>query len=135
MIETYRGIVYPNQLDHMDHMNVQWYTSKFDQATWHLISSVGITNQYMRDNQTGMAALEQLTKYQSEVMAGDLLIIKSKILEVRDKTIRLLHIMYNAETEREVATSELLTVHLDREKRKSCVLPENIKTQCEALIE
>jgi acyl-CoA thioester hydrolase len=134
MIETYRGVVYPNQLDHMDHMNVQWYTSKFDQATWHLISSVGITNQYMRDNQRGLAALEQLTKYQSEVMAGDLLIIKSKILEVRDKTIRLHHIMYNAETEREVATSELLAAHLDREKRKSCVFPEAIKVKCEALI-
>ena len=23
MIETYRGTVYPNQLDHMGHMNVQ----------------------------------------------------------------------------------------------------------------
>ena len=33
MIETYRGVVYPNQLDHMDHMNVQWYTSRFDEGT------------------------------------------------------------------------------------------------------
>jgi acyl-CoA thioester hydrolase len=134
MIETYRGVVYPYQLDHMDHMNVQWYTSKFDQATWHLISTVGITNEYIRNNQRGMAALEQTTKYQSEVMAGDLLVIKSKILEVTEKTIRFLHIMYNTETEREVATSELLAVHLDREKRKSCAFPEDIKAKCEALI-
>jgi acyl-CoA thioester hydrolase len=118
----------------MDHMNVQWYTSKFDQATWHLISTVGITNEYIRNNQRGMAALEQTTKYQSEVMAGDLLVIKSKILEVTEKTIRFLHIMYNAETESEVATSELLAVHLDREKRKSCAFPEDIKAKCEALI-
>ena len=57
MIETYRGVVYPNQIDHMDHMNVQWYTSKFDEATWHLVSAVGITNKYMHDNKRGMAAL------------------------------------------------------------------------------
>ncbi len=99
MIETYRGVVYPNQIDHMDHMNVQWYTSKFDEATWHLFSAVGITNKYMHDNQRGMAALEQITKYKSEIIAGDLLVIKSKILEVKDKTLRFLHIMYNAETE------------------------------------
>ena len=33
MIETYREIVYPNQLNHMAHMNVQWYTAMFDEAT------------------------------------------------------------------------------------------------------
>ncbi len=63
----------------MDHMNVQWYTAKFDEATWHLFSAVGITNKYICDNQRGMAALEQITKYKSEVIAGDLLVIKSGV--------------------------------------------------------
>lgn len=134
MIETYRGVVYPNQIDHMDHMNVQWYTAKFDEATWHLFSSVGITNKYIHDKQRGMAALEQITKYESEVIAGDLLVIKSKILEVKDKTIRFLHIMFNAETGRQVASSELLGVHLDRVKRRSCLLPDHIKAKCEELV-
>jgi acyl-CoA thioester hydrolase len=134
MIETYRGVVYPNQIDHMDHMNVQWYTSKFDEATWHLVSAVGITNKYMHDNKRGMAALEQITKYKSEIIAGDLLVIKSKFLEVKDKTLRFLHIMYNAETEKEVSTSELLGVHLDQMKRKSCIFTNNIRSKCEALI-
>lgn len=134
MIETYRGVVYPDQIDHMGHMNVQWYTAKFDEATWHLFSAVGITNQYIKEHQRGMAALEQITKYKSEITAGELLVIKSKILEVKDKTLRFLHVMYNAETEKEVATSELLTVHLDREKRKSCIFPQNIKARCDKTI-
>ena len=29
-IETYRGVVYPWQMDHMDHMNVQFYTAHID---------------------------------------------------------------------------------------------------------
>ena len=130
MIETYRGVVYPHHLDHMNHMNVQWYTSKFDEATWHLFSSVGITNEYIQSHKKGMAALEQITKYKSEAIAGDLLVIKSKVIEVKDKTIRFLHVMYNAETKQELATSELLGVHIDREKRKSCLLPEEIKNKC-----
>jgi len=134
MIETYRGVVYPNQLDHMGHMNVQWYTSKFDEATWHLFSAVGMTNTYIQDNKMGMAALEQTTKYQAEVMAGALLFIRSRVLEVRDKTLRFLHVMINAEAQAQVATSELLAVHLDREKRKSCRFPEGIKANCRALI-
>lgn len=131
MIETYRGVVYPNQIDHMGHMNVQWYTAKFDEATWHLFSSVGITNKYIQDNQRGMAALEQITKYKSEVTAGELLVIKSKILEVKDKTLRFFHVMFNAETEKEIATSELLGIHLDRTNRKSCIFPQKIKAECE----
>jgi acyl-CoA thioester hydrolase len=134
-IETYRGVVYPNQLDHMNHMNVQWYTSKFDEGTWHLFSFIGITNKYIRDNNKGMAALEQITKYKAEVMAGDLLVIKSKVLEVRDKTIRFIHTMYNTETEDEVATTELVAVHLDRKKRKGCSLPGDIRSKCEELIQ
>lgn len=133
MIETYRGVVYPNQLDHMDHMNVQWYAEKFDQATWHLFSAIGITNTYIQENNRGMVALEQTTKYKNEIIAGSLLQIKSKVLEVTEKTIRFLHIMYNTENGIEVATSELLAVHLDREKRKSCILPQQIKLKCEEL--
>lgn len=134
MIETYRGVVYPNQMDHMGHMNVQWYTAKFDEATWHLFSSVGITSRYIHEKQRGMAALEQFTKYKAEAISGDLLVIKSRVLEIKDKTLRFLHVMVNAETEKDIATSELLAVHLDREKRKSCLFPDYIKTKCEALI-
>lgn len=135
MIETYRGIVYPHQMDHMDHMNVQWYTSKFDEATWHLFSTVGITSDYIRENNRGMAALEQNTKYKSEVKTGDRLVVKSRFLEVKDKTIRFFHIMFNAETHSEVATTELVAVHLDRNERRACSLPEDIREKCKALIE
>lgn len=134
MIETYRGVVYPHQLDHMDHMNVQWYTAKFDEATWHLFLAVGITSAYIRENKRGMAALEQTTKYKSEIVAGDLLLVKSTVLEVTDKTIRFRHMMLNAETGAEMATSELLTIHLDRVKRKSCRLPDHIQDKCRELI-
>ena len=133
MIETYIGVVYPDQLDHMGHMNVKWYPSKFDEGTWHLLSFVGITNRYIRDNNKGMAALEQITRYKAEVLAGDLLVIKSKIQEVKDKTIRYVHTMYNAETGAEVATTEIVAVHLDRQQRKGCSLPVDIRTRCAEL--
>ncbi|MCG8353813.1 MAG: acyl-CoA thioesterase [Chloroflexales bacterium] len=135
MIETYRGVVYPYQLDHMGHMNVQWYASKFDEGTWHLFSAIGITPEYMRKNSKGMAALEQNTKYKAEVMAGDLLVVSSKILEIKDKTIKFFHTMQNAETGTEVATTELVAVHLDRNKRRACSLPQCIKDKCTELLD
>jgi len=133
-IETYRGVVYPSQLDHMDHMNVQWYSAKFDEATWQLFSYLGMTNKYIRENNRGMAALEQITRYKKEVVAGDLLYIKSGILEVESKKLRFLHTMYDAVTHNEVATSELFGIHFDRVKRKGCDFPEGILSKCEELV-
>ena len=134
MIETYRGVVYPYQLDHMGHMNVQWYTSKFDEGTWHLFALAGLTSDYFGENNRGMAALEQNTKYKAELMAGNLIVVKSEIIEVRDKTIRFFHSMENAETGVEAATTELVAAHLDRELRKACPFPEDIREKCSRLI-
>jgi len=133
VIETYRGVVYPSQLDHMEHMNVQWYTSKFDEATWQLFSAIGITSKYMREKNRGMAAIEQITKYKSEVSSGELLVVKSKVIEIREKIIRFLHLMYNAESMQEVATTELVGVHINREIRKSCPLPISVIEKCAEL--
>ena len=132
MIETYRGVVYPHQLDHMGHMNVQWYTSKFDEATWHWFSYLGMTAEYIQSNNRGMAALEQLTKYKSEVLVGSLLYIKTKMLETKPKTIRFLHTMYDASSDKVVSTSELVGVHLNRDERKGCEFPVDIRQRCEA---
>lgn len=134
MIETYRGVVRPDQEDHMGHMNVQYYTSKFDEATWHFFSLAGLTTSYFKSEMRGMAAVLQTTNYKAEAMAGDLLVIRSEMLEVKEKTIRFMHHMYNAEKETLVATTELIGAHLDREARKSCPFPEEIRKKCEALL-
>ena len=40
-IETYRGVVYPWSVDHVGHMNVQFYTARFDEASWQLLGHLG----------------------------------------------------------------------------------------------
>ncbi len=134
MIDTYRGVVYPSNLDHMGHMNVQYYTARFDEATWHLFSALGLTRQYMDDSDTGMAALEQTTKYKSEVSAGALLVIRSCVLEVSNKTVRFIHYMFEVENEIEVATSELIGAHFSRKVRKSVPLPGFVAEKATALM-
>jgi acyl-CoA thioester hydrolase len=125
-IETYRGVVYPWQMDHMDHMNVQFYTARFDEATWHLFAALGMSTGYFRQNKRGMAALEQRTLYKKELHAGDLIRISSELLEAKPKTIRFMHRMYNTESGEEVATTELVGAHIDTDARKAVPFPEEI---------
>lgn len=133
MIETYRGVVYPNELDHMGHMNVQYYTAKFDGASWHLFNEIGITPRYLKDNKRGMAAVEQTFKYKLELFAGDVVHIKSKVLGVKNSSLRLLHIMYNSETGEEVASTEIIPVHMDKVNNKSCPIPLEIREKIKNL--
>lgn len=126
MRETYRGTVFPNQIDHMGHMNVQFYVAKFDEATWNLFTNLGITSSYMRKNNKGMVAVEQKIIYKQEALAGDCLYIKSKVLEFGKKSIKFIHFMYNAETNEELSTCELIGIHIDKSKRKSCPFPKSI---------
>jgi acyl-CoA thioesterase FadM len=64
---TYRGVVYPWQCDHMGHMNVMWYTGKFDEATWNLFASIGITPTYIRESNNGVAGVQQNIAYKKEL--------------------------------------------------------------------
>ena len=125
-IETYRGVVYPWQMDHMDHMNVQFYAARFDEATWHLFAALGMTTRYFKENRRGMAALEQRTLYKRELHPGALIRISSELLEMKPKTVRFLHRMYDTESGEEVASSELVGAHIDTGARKAVPFPDDI---------
>jgi acyl-CoA thioester hydrolase len=123
---TYRGVVYPWQCDHMGHMNVMWYTSKFDEATWNLFAHIGITPTYIRERKLGMAAVQQNTAYKKELSPGDVVTVRSRILEVREKVIRFEHVLSNGDSGEVAATTELTGVHLDLVTRKSRPFPPDI---------
>jgi acyl-CoA thioester hydrolase len=60
---TYKGAVLPWHCDEMGHMNVMWYVGKFDEATRHLFCALDLTPNFLRDNNRGMAAVEQNIQY------------------------------------------------------------------------
>jgi acyl-CoA thioester hydrolase len=124
---TYRGAVYPWHCDHVGHMNVMWYVGKFDEATWNFFARIGLTPAYLRESGRGMAAVQQNISYKRELLAGDIVEVRSFLLEMRDKSIRFVHEMRNAETGEIAATCELTGVHLDRKARKSVAFAETIR--------
>ncbi len=131
---TYKGAVYPWHCDHMGHMNVMWYVGKFDEATWQFFTENGLSPKMLRDEQRGMAALEQHLTYQREALPGDVLEIYTRPVEVRDKTIRFAHEMRDSATGELIATSELVAIHLDVAAREGVPLPNEVRTKLETLL-
>jgi acyl-CoA thioester hydrolase len=129
---THRSVVQSWQCDHMGHMNVMWYVGKFDDGTWNLLASIGLTPTYLRERKRLMVAVDQCITYRRELLAGDLITVESDVLAVRSSSVRFMHRMRNVETG-ELASLMILTgVHLDATVRKSCPLPDDIRRAAES---
>jgi acyl-CoA thioester hydrolase len=124
---TYRGTVYPHQCDHMGHMNVMWYAGKFDEASWQLLSTYGLTPSRMRRERIVMAAVEGHIVYKQELRAGDVITVHSEIIEVGNKSVRIAHEMRNDESGESVASMIIVGVHVDGVSRKATPLPADVR--------
>src|SRR6188768_1805938 len=96
---TYKGSIYPWHCDHMGHMNVMWYVGKFDEATWNLFSEIGMTPAFLREQARAMAAVQQDITYKRELLSGDVVAVRSGLIEMREKVVKFVHEMRHAKTE------------------------------------
>ena len=128
---TYRGATYPWQCDHVGRMNIMWYAGKFDEVNWNLFARIGITPSYIRQGRFGMAGVQQNISYKRELRAGDVIEVRTRVLEVRERLVRIIHDMRNVELDEIAATCDLTAVHLDRQSRKSCAFPDAVRTTAE----
>ncbi|HVR45839.1 MAG TPA: thioesterase family protein [Candidatus Binatia bacterium] len=133
-IVSYRGSVYPWHCDQMGHMNVMFYVGKFDEATWHLMAAVGITPAYVREMRSGMAGVQQNITYKRELLAGDIVEIRSRIMSIGDRKMAWVHDLYDAQTGELCAVCELTGVHIDRTERRATPFPPEVRARAEAMI-
>ena len=131
---TYRGAVYPAHCDHIGHMNVATYVSKFDEASWSFFCALRLTPSYLRADRFGMAAVQQNITYRQELFAGDVVEVRSRVLEISDKRIRFEHTMYNVERGEIAAATEITAVHLDKVAHKACPFPATVREMAQALL-
>ena len=130
---TYRGAVLPWHCDEMGHMNVMWYVGKFDEATRHLFGALGLTPGFLRENDRGMAAVEQIIQYKRELLAGNIVTVYSTVLEMKDRVVRFTHEMGKDDTDEIAAVSTLTAVHLDKIARRACAFPSDIRDKAAVL--
>ena len=134
-IESFRGFVYPWVIDHVGHMNVQFYSARFDEASWHFLARLGLSPSYLKNNDRGAVAVDQKTQYKREVLAGMLLHITTELLELGRTSICFVHRMFDTETGEEVAVTEFVGVFFDTARRISTELPEFVREKAEALLD
>ena len=133
-IVTYRGAVYASHCDHIGHMNIVSYGAKFDEANWVFFCEIGLTPSYLRSERCGMAGVQQNITYKQELFAGDVIEVRSYVLEVGEKRLEVRHEMRSIETGAVAAVCEINAVHLDKQAHKACAFPPEIRKAAETLL-
>jgi acyl-CoA thioester hydrolase len=82
-----------------------------------------------------MAAVEQHTQYKRELHAGDAVTIRSVLLEIKEKSLRIMHEMRHDTSGEVAATTEIVAVHLDATIRKATPIPEDVRQRADLLSE
>jgi acyl-CoA thioester hydrolase len=131
---TYRGLVHQWHCDHMGHMNVMWYVGKFDEATWNLGAQMGMTSQYLREAKRGMAAVDQRICYRREALVGDVIVIRSAVLELKPKSVRFVHEMFRGDGGDHLSTMMVVGVHIDIVARRSVQFEPQIYARAQPLV-
>jgi acyl-CoA thioester hydrolase len=133
-MRTYQGVVYPWHCDHVGHMNVMWYTGKFDEATWFFFDSIGLTRTLLAKEGRGMAAVEQRVAYERELLAGDAVAVETTLLEVRPRVLGVAHRKLLPGSDATAAVMMQTTVYLDLAARKAVSLPDAVRRAAQALV-
>lgn len=131
-INTFQGVVIASEYDATSFMNSQMYASRFDQATWLLLQAIGVTPSSIRQEDLRVAVIRQNLQFLRELRGGELVRVRSGFLTVGDKYFRMLHQMFDEDSEAMVATCDTVAVRASRDTGHSVKLPQELRKRAEA---
>lgn len=134
-METYRGLVMAQEVDSNGHMNVQFYTTKYDMASGQFMASLGIDFQERKRQKLGFAYVEMTIRYIKEVMEDDPIHIETIVRGVSNKVVSIEHHMKHSSSGKLLSTALAKWVVFDQVERKAVVLEDGFRSQLQQLIQ
>ena len=117
--DEFRGRVAPDWIDFNGHLNAGYYAVVFDEAIMPFLTFLGLTNTHRRHYNVTTFGLETHITYARELMLDDPIRVTGQLLDYDAKRIHGIQIMYHDATGELAATSEFLSIHIDRSTRRS----------------
>jgi acyl-CoA thioester hydrolase len=113
-------------------MNTQFYATLYDGASFHFLSMLAPYGE-LKKSGLGWADVRQLIEYKHEVPSGSLLVVRTTLKRLGNKSVEYRHELRNVETDQLHSTSEQVTVLFDLTKRAAAPLDEAIRQRGAAL--
>ncbi len=116
--ESLRGAVNTWECDDIGHMNVQFYVARASDGAFFLRHALGLTPSRIRTSKRTMIALEEHCRFHRELLAGDMFTMRTRLIDMREKTLVVLHELWNAATNELSATIVAVSASFDMETRR-----------------
>ncbi|RAJ57304.1 acyl-CoA thioester hydrolase [Streptomyces sp. Amel2xB2] len=122
-------------IDYNGHMNEAFYVLIFGHASDAMMIETGMDERYREETGCSLYTAEAHVRYRREVSEGAEVTVRTRVLGVDAKKVRLALEMRTAEGTPPVATTELIMVHVDQRAGGSCPFPDAVRERFAAATE
>jgi len=95
-LETYRGTVYRWEVDNVDHFTVAYYFERFEDATLGILQAIGLDPGSLAGAGHACVTLDCHVRYLRELRVGDILHIRSGVIDVGADALVLGHQVFDS---------------------------------------
>lgn len=131
-ITDHRETVQPDWIDYNGHMNEAFYVHVFGRATDEMMIQTGMDAEYRERSGCSLYTAEAHVRYLREVSEGAELTVRTGVLGVDAKKVRLGLEMFAGGAE-PVATTELLMIHVDQSAGRAAPFPDGVRERFASL--
>ena len=129
IFETYRGMVMAQEIDSNGHMNVQFYSRKFDAATAQFMMLIGHDLKEFKSQELGFAYVELTIKYLRELFEDQAVHIESQVVDCANKVVTIQHTMKHSAEGHVASIAIVKWVIFDKVARKAIPVPESLRSK------
>ena len=128
-----RGVIFPWHCDMMGHCSVQHQLPLLDNAVYHLLGEFGPAVVQVDGQRRGWADVRQEIEYRQELVAGDLVILRSGIVRIGTSSLRHRTVLSRRSDGGACTIMEATTVRFDLDARQAIPLSAAERATAEQL--
>jgi len=131
-IETYRAAVAPADCDVLGHMNISRYFQACSDGVLSFQTRLGLGISDIRHGRRlSLAAVRVESDFKSEIMAGEVISLRTGVEEIGGKTILLRHRLYRVEADVLAFDTKFRCALLDLEQRRAVAIPDDVRAKAQ----
>ena len=133
-IPTARGRVRPADLDSAGHFGLAAIVHRFTDACIQAGSAIGMDSEYMEKSRRGFSTFELALRIEGALGLDEPYLVETGIAHLGNSSLRLVHVMTDPRSGREIARLGQYGVNLDLDARRPARWPDEVRTRAAKLV-
>jgi acyl-CoA thioesterase FadM len=133
-IPTARGRVRPADLDSAGHFGLAAIVHRFTDACIQAGSAIGMDSEYMEKSRRGFSTFELALRIGGALKLDEPYLAETGIAHLGNSSLRLVHVMTDPHSGREIARLGQYGVNLDLDARRPARWPDEVRTRAAKLV-